>query len=384
MSEQPRAYFDHAATAALLPQARQAWLDGVDLVGNPTGLHASARRVKAVLEDARESIAADLGAHPSEVVFTSSGSHGDSIAVLGGRQLRPDRPAVAISAVEHPGVATVVKQVEAVRELPVGRDARLDLDRAVELIDDTVGLVSVQTVNGEVGTLQPIAEIVELGHRVGALVHSDAVQAMALPGVRFGDSGLDLASVAAHKIGGPVGIGALLVRRELTLPADGLGAGQERGIVSGTPSAALAAGFAAALRETSRLREQVGAEGLWQVRERILKAVRGIDRLRVNGPADAALHVPTIVHLTIDGTRADDVLFLLDAAGIDASTGASCRAGMHQPSDVVLAMTGSLADASSSIRLSFGWETTEGEVDRLLGALPGVIGRARVASGAGA
>ena len=203
---------------------------------------------------------------------------------------------------------------------------------------------------------------------------------MALPGVRFAESGLDLASVAAHKIGGPVGIGALLVRRELTLPPSGLGAGQERGIVSGTPSAALAAGFAAALRQTMRLRDQVGAEPLWQVRRRIIEVASGIDRVRVNGRGQAGDQVPSIVHLTIDGTRADDVLFLLDAAGVDASTGASCRAGMHQPSDVVLAMTGSLADASSSIRLSFGWETTEAELDLLLAALPGVVERARAAS----
>ena len=376
----PRGYFDHAATAALLPEARAAWLAAVDLVGNPTGLHASARRVKAALEDARESIAADLGAHPTEVVLTSSGSHGDSIAVLGGLAARPDRRVVAISAVEHPGVATAGQTLKHVRELPVGTDARLDLDRAAELVDHDVALVSVQTVNGEVGIIQPIAEVVELGHRHGALIHSDAVQAMALPGVRFAESGLDLASVAAHKIGGPVGIGALLVRRELTLPPSGLGAGQERGIVSGTPSAALAAGFAAALRQTMRLRDQVGAEPLWQVRRRIIEVASGIGRVRVNGRGRAGDQVPSIVHLTIDGTRADDVLFLLDAAGVDASTGASCRAGMHQPSDVVLAMTGSLADASSSIRLSFGWETTEAELDLLLAALPGVVERARAAS----
>lgn len=392
---QPRAYFDHAATAGLLPESRAAWLDAVDLVGNPTGLHASARRVKAMLEDARESIAADLGAHPSEVVFTSSGSHGDSIAVLGGRAVRPDRPAVAISAVEHPGVSTLAKTLDPadrglVRELPVGPDARLDLDRAAEMVDQDVALVSVQAINGEVGTVQPLPQVVELAHRVGALVHSDAVQAMALPGVDFAASGLDLASVAAHKIGGPVGIGALLVRRELTLPAAGLGAGQERGIVSGTPSAALAAAFAAALRVTVGLRDEVGVEPLWAVRQRIVDAVAGIDRVRVNGPrlggprlggpADRALQLPNILHLTIEGTRADDVLFLLDAAGVDASTGASCRAGMHQPSDVVLAMTGSLADASSSIRLSFGWETTDAEVNRVVQVLPGVIDRARMAS----
>ncbi|MGA4668535.1 cysteine desulfurase family protein [Propionibacteriaceae bacterium Y1923] len=375
-----RAYFDHAATAALLPEARQAWLEAIELVGNPTGLHTSARRVKALLEDARESIAADLGAHPTEVIFTATGSQGDSIAVLGGRALRPDRPAVAISAVEHPGVATVATMVDEVRELPVGPDALVDLDRAADLVDEDVALVSVQAVNGEVGTVQALDEVVELGHRVGALVHSDAVQALALPGLDLAATGLDLASVAAHKIGGPVGIGALLARRELALPAAGLGAGQERGIVSGTPSAALAAGFAAALRVVTALRRDVGAQPLWEVRRRIVAAVADLAAVRVNGPADPARQVPGIVHVTIDGVRADDVLFLLDSAGVDASTGASCRAGMHQPSDVVLAMTGSPADASSSIRLSFGWETSPEEVDRLVEVLPGIIGRARAAA----
>ncbi|MGA4507340.1 cysteine desulfurase family protein [Propionibacteriaceae bacterium G1746] len=377
-----RAYFDHAASARLLPEARDAWLAATDLVGNPTGLHASARRVKALLEDARESIATDLGAHPTEVVFTSSASQADSIAVLGGSGLRPDRTAVAISAAEHPGVASITKALgpDRVRELPVQPDAGLDLAAAAALIDTDVAVVSVHWVNGEVGTIQPIDAVAAMAHRAGALVHSDAVQAMAWPGIDFAASGLDLVTVAAHKIGGPVGIGALLARRELTLAASGLGAGQERGIVSGTPSAALAAAFAAALRVTTGWRRDLGDEPLWRMRRRILGALAGIERVRVNGPTDPALQVPGIVHLTIDGVRADDVLFLLDNAGVDASTGASCRAGMHQPSDVVLAMTGSLADASSSIRLSFGWETTDAEVDRLIAVLPGAIERARAAS----
>lgn len=379
-SGERRAYFDHAATAPLHPAARQAWLDAVELVGNPTGLHLSARRAKAMLEDARESIAADLGAHPSEVILTASASQSDSLAVLGGRTLRPDRPIVALSAVEHPGVATVAARVDDVRLLPVDASARVMLEAAADIIDASVALVSVQRVNGEVGTIQPLTEVIELAHRAGALAHSDCVQGMVWPGVSFAELDLDLASVAGHKVGAPVGIGALLVRRGLVLPAAGLGAGQEGGIVSGTPAVALASAFAAALcatlssREADRLR-------LEQIRGRIVQALEALPGVRVNGPSAPEGRVPGIVHATITGARADDVLLLLDREGIDASTGASCRAGMHQPSDVVLAMTGSLADASSSIRLSFGPEVGHADVDRLVAVLPSVTERARLAGG---
>lgn len=374
-----RAYFDHAATAPLLPQARDAWLAATEVVGNPAALHGSARAAKALLEDARESIAADLGAHPAEVLFTSSGSQGDSIAVLGGRALRPEQPRVAISAVEHPGVASVRDHLgpDLVVELPVERTARLDLSALPTLISTDVGLVSVQAVNGEVGVIQPITEAAAAAHRVGALFHTDAVQALGQPGIDFGALPIDLASVAAHKIGGPVGIGALLARREVTLGAAGLGSGQERGVVSGTPAVPLAVAFAAALRVTTQ-RRAGDAERARQLRQRLLAAVAEVPDVRVNqgGPNE---QVPGIVHLTIAGTRADDVLFLLDRAGIDASTGAACRAGLHQPSDVVLAMTHDLAEASASIRLSFGPDTTDADLDALVEALPGAIAQARTA-----
>ena len=375
-----RSYFDHAATAALSPAARDAWLSAVEMVGNPSGLHASARRVKSLLEDARESIAADLGALPVEVVFTASASESDSIGVLSAWRARPERPAVVLSAVEHPGVATIVKHVEDARLVPVAADARVDVDALRGMVDERVGVVSVQLVNGEVGTLQPVAEVAEVARTVGAWSHTDAVQGLVHPGVDFAALGVDMASIAAHKIGGPVGIGALLLRRGMELPPAGLGSGQERGIVSGTPSAALAASFAAALREATTSRAAAVAR-LRELRTRLVAGVAGIDRVRVNGPADEALQMPGIVHLTIEGTRADDVLFLLDSHGVDASTGAACRAGLHQPSDVVLAMTGSTEDASSSVRLSFGEDMPDEDVDRVVALLPEVVERARTAHG---
>lgn len=371
-----RAYFDHAATAPLLPAARDAWLAATERAGNPGGLHTSSRRVKSLLEDARESVAANLGAHPTEVVFTFTATEADSVAVLGGSRLDPARPGVVISAIEHPGVAKAVDHLDDVRIAPVDAEGLMDRAALADLVDDTVGLVSVQLVNGEVGTIQPVAGVAELAHARGALAHTDAVQALVAPGLDFAGLGVDMATVAGHKIGAPIGIGALLVRRELTLKPLGTGAGQERGMASGTPSAALASAFAAALAHLSSTREQQLGR-LREVRGRILGSVAQLADVRVNGPQEDGLQMPGILNLTFSGARADDVLFLLDQAGIDASAGSACRAGLHQPSDVLLAMGRSVEDASSSVRLSFGAEVTDAEVDLLVATLPGAVEQAR-------
>lgn len=374
-----RAYFDHAATAPLLPQARDAWLAAAEQVGNPGGLHSSSRRVKALLEDARESVAADLGAHPTEVVFTFTATEADSLAVLSGSRVRPDRTAVVISAIEHPGVAKAVDHLPDVRIAPVDEVGLVDLNALSCLVDDSVGLVSVQLVNGEVGTIQPVEEVVEIAHSAGALVHTDAVQALVAPGLDFAQLGVDLATVAGHKIGAPIGIGSLVVRRELALKPLGTGAGQERGMASGTPSAPLASAFAAALRHLGETRA-AEVERLWAVRKRILIAVSGVEGISANGPGDRTRQMPGVLNLTFQGARADDVLFLLDEAGVDASAGSACHAGLHQPSDVLLAMGRSVEDASSSIRLSFGAEVTDAEVDLLVATLPKAVDRARAAA----
>lgn len=374
-----RAYFDHAATAPLLPQARDAWLRATEQVGNPGGLHSSSRRVKAVLEDARESVAADLGAHPTEVVFTFTATEADSLAVLSGSRVKAGREAVVISAIEHPGVAKSIDLLPDVLIAPVSEEGLVDLDALAGLADESVGLVSVQRVNGEVGAIQPLEQVVGIAHSAGALVHTDAVQALVDPGLDFRALGVDMATVAGHKIGAPIGIGALLVGRELALKPLGTGAGQERGMASGTPSAPLASAFAAALRHLTETRA-MEVERLWAVRERILAAVSGVEGMRANGPGDRTRQMPGVLNLTFPGARADDVLFLLDEAGIDASAGSACHAGLHQPSDVLLAMGRSVEDASSSIRLSFGAEVTDAEVDLLVATLPEAVERARAAA----
>ncbi len=376
-----RLYLDHAASAPLRSGALAAMLDAAGVVGNPASLHASGRRAKALLEDAREALATALGAHPLEVVLTSGGSEADSIALWSGWSARrTERPRVLVGATEHPAVLAAAGRIPGTTVVPVDADGRIERPALGSLAGPDVAVLSVQAVNNETGTLHPVADLAEEAHRHGAWFHTDAVQAPGHVPFDFGASVADLASVSAHKVGGPVGIGALLVRRGVRLPPYGLGGGQEDGVRSGTQPVLLAAGFAAALREA--VAEQAGeAVRLSSLRSRLVAGLLGsVDRIRVNGGDGVS---PAILNVTVEGTRADDVLLLLDREGIDASTGSACRAGVHQPSEVLLAMGRTPAEASASIRFSFGPTTADADVERLLGVLPGVVAAARDAFGRG-
>lgn len=366
-----RAYLDHAASSPLRPEALAAFVEAAGVTGNASALHTSGRRAAAVLDDARESLVESLGAHPSEIVFTSGGSEADTLAVLGSLAARSERPGVVIGATEHPAVLSVRDRVPGVTEWPVDSDGVVQ----VGVADGDTAVVSVQTVNNETGTVQPIEAAAEAAHRSGAWFHTDAVQAVGHVAFDFGASPADLASVSAHKLGGPVGVGALLVRRTVELRALGLGGGQERGIRSGTLPVALAAGFAAA---AAAARADLDAETarLGGLRRRLVAAASDIPGSRVNGGSRVS---PAICHITFDALRADDLLLLLDQQGIDCSTGSACRAGVHQPSEVMLAMGHSVDAALASIRFSFGWSTTDADLDRLLGVLPDAVARARTA-----
>lgn len=370
-----RRYLDHAASSPTLPEAAAAVQRTLGLPGNPSSLHTAGRAARRLLEEARESIAADLGASPAEVVFTSGGTEANNLALLG--VVAPGRPELAVSAVEHPSVATVRSRRPDVVVIGVGPDGHLDLTAARQLVGPRTGLVSVMWVNNETGAVQPIPEVAELAGDAGALVHSDAVQAFGHLPIDFAASGLDLLSVSAHKLGGPVGIGALVVRRGVRLAPSGFGGGQEARLRSGTVPVALAAGFAAASRiAVARLGEE--SLRLAGLRDRLVTgALAGIPGCRSNTVEPCG---PAIVNLTFAGARADDVLLLLDAAGIDASTGSACTAGVHQSSEVLLAMGRTLADASASLRFSFGPQTTAGDVAALLAVLPDVVARARAAA----
>jgi cysteine desulfurase len=230
-------------------------------------------------------------------------------------------------------------------------------------------------VNNETGVVQPVPELAEAAHAAGTWCHTDAVQAVGHLPVDFAGSGADLLSLSGHKLGGPVGIGALLVRRGVTLAAPGFGGGQEAKLRSGTVPVALAVGMATALRlAVDRLAAE--ARRLTALGERLRSGLAAVPGVRVNTTAPAS---PAILHVTVDATRADDLLLILDAAAIDCSTGSACTAGVHQPSEVLLAMGRPLADASGSLRFSFGPATTSADIDALLAVLPAAVERARTA-----
>ncbi|MDN5726117.1 MAG: aminotransferase class V-fold PLP-dependent enzyme, partial [Propionibacteriales bacterium] len=238
--------------------------------------------------------------------------------------------------------------------------------------------VSLLWVNNETGVIQPVAAMAERARTAGAWSHADGVQALGHVPLDFTDSGLDALSLSAHKVGGPIGIGALLLRRGVGLSPIGHGGGQERDLRSGTLAPALAAGFAAAARWAVDHRE-AEAVRLGEMAERIETLVSGISGTRVNGAQ--AERSPAIVNVTFAGVRADDLLMLLDTAGIDASTGSACTAGVSQPSEVLLAMGRTEAEASGSLRFSLGHTTTDADIDRLAAVLADAVARARTAFG---
>ncbi|MFT3970364.1 MAG: cysteine desulfurase family protein [Micropruina sp.] len=373
-----RVYLDHAAGAPLLPSARAAMEAVWELPGNPSSLHSAGRRARRLLEESRESLAAALGCLPTEVVFTSGGTEANNLVLLGAAGARADRPRLVIGGGEHPSVAGVVER------LPGRVDVlRLDSDGLVEagfeaVIGPETALVSTMLVNNETGVVQPLDAVGARAREAGAWLHTDAVQAFGHLPLDFAALGVDAMTVTAHKLGGPVGIGALVIRRELSFAAPGFGGGQERKIRSGTAMTALATGFAEAARcavadletESARLRA---------LREQLAAGVvAAVDDVRINGTAPVS---PAILNITFAGCRADDLLLILDAAGIDCSTGSACTAGVHQPSEVLLAMGRTPDEASASLRFSLGRSTEVAAIGRVLAVIPDAVERARTAFG---
>ncbi|MEO7589148.1 MAG: cysteine desulfurase family protein [Arachnia sp.] len=369
------AYLDHAASSPLRPEALDALVTHLSLEGNPSALHVAGQRARRSLEEARERLAAVVGAAPGDVVFTSGGSEADSIALIGGMAARhpQGRTRCLVSAVEHPAVLGMLQR--GAEALPVTRDGVIDVDRALDAVDGDVGVVSVMAVNNETGICQPLAALsaAALGH--GAWLHTDAVQALGHVPVDFRASGVDMMTLSAHKVGGPVGIGALLVRRSVTPSMVGLGGGQERDIRSGTGAVALAAAFAAAaVAATESLEGEMVRLGGMQAR------IMAVSR-ELGGVVTTALaeHAPHITNVTFGGVRANDLLFLLDQRGVYASVGSACRAGVHQPSEVLLAMGRTADEAAGTLRFSTGHSTTDADIARLEEVLPTAVRQARAA-----
>jgi cysteine desulfurase len=377
-------YLDHAATTPLLPEAIEAMTAELARVGNPSSLHASGRRARRVVEESREAIAEAMGARPSEVVFTSGGTEADNLALKGvfwaRRAADPARTRVLISAIEHHAVldsADWLAEHEGatVETLPVDEYGRVlpeTLRAAIERDPGSVAVVSVMWVNNEVGTVQPVEELSAIAREHGIPFHTDAVQATPQLPVRFTT---DAMTITGHKIGGPVGVGALLLAKGLDPVPVLHGGGQERDVRSGTLDAPAIAAFAAAVRVAVAQRASE-AERLARLRDDLIARIhKEVPGAVLNG--DPLDRLPGNVHFSFPGCEGDALLMLLDARGIECSTGSACSAGVAEPSHVLLAMGADLARARSSLRFSFGHTSTEADVEATAEAIGPVVERAR-------
>jgi cysteine desulfurase len=367
------AYLDHAATTPLRPAAVEAmlpWLTG--RYGNPSGAHAVARAARAAVEEAREDVAAALGCAPAEVVFTSGGTEADNLAVLG----VPGPGTVVCSAVEH---HAVLEPVAARNGATVGVDGhgRVDLDALPAAVGPGTALVSVQLANNEVGTVQPLADVVALVREraPGAAVHTDAVQAAPWLDVATLAAGADLVALSGHKLGGPQGVGALVVRRGLRLSPLLRGGGQEAERRSGTHNVAGIVGLAAALREATARRDEVVAL-VGALRDRLATGLlAAIPGAALTGHTTE--RVAGSCSLTVEGVESEALLVLLDRAGVCASAASACASGALQRSHVLEAMRVPPSRAAGSLRLSLGWCSSEADVDAALEAVPAAVAQLR-------
>lgn len=393
MTEQQTVYLDHAATTPMVPEAIAVMTEQLARTGNASSLHAAGRAARRTVEEARELLASHLGARPSEVVFCSGGTEANNLAIKGlfwsRRATDPARTRVLFSAIEHHALLDPVTWLAkhegaTVETTPVDKIGRIRLDALREAVATDPGSVAAITTmwaNNEMGTVQPVREVVELAAAHGIPVHSDAVQAAGYLPLDFGASGLDAMTVTAHKLGGPVGVGALVIRREVEPVPLLHGGGQERDLRSGTIGVALIAAFAKAVEVTLSRQAETTAR-IEALRTRLVEGLtRVVPDAIVNGdPEPGADHrLPNIAHVTFPGCEGDAMLMLLDAQGVECSTGSACAAGVPQPSHVLLAMGYDERAARGSLRFSLGHTSTEADVDRLLAVLPAVHDRALAA-----
>ncbi|MFD4402153.1 cysteine desulfurase family protein [Nocardia sp. NPDC058499] len=388
-------YLDHAATTPMLPAAIEAMNAVFGSAGNASSLHGSGRAARRRLEEARESIAADLGARPSEVILTSGGTESDNLAIKGifwaRRDADPRCTRILAGATEHHAVLDAVEWLERhegarVTWLPVDSDGIVAPETLrAELADNPgeVALITVMWANNEVGAIQPIEELAAIARTAEVPMHSDAVQAAAQLPIDFGASGLAAASFAGHKLGGPHGVGVLLLGRQVGCVPLLHGGGHERDLRSGTSDVAAVAGLAAALRQTVA-EMPARAQELIALRDELIAGVRRIAPDAVlNGPHDDR-RLPGNAHFTFPGCEGDSLLMLLDAAGVECSTGSACTAGVASPSHVLIAMGVEPREARGSLRFSLGHTSQRADIEALLEVLPQVVERARAAGLAGA
>jgi cysteine sulfinate desulfinase/cysteine desulfurase-like protein len=386
------AYLDHAATTPMLPAALAAMTEELAQLGNPSSLHNAGRRARRVVEESRELIAEAYGARPSEVVFTSGGTEADNLAVKGlywaGRAADPRRVRVLATAIEHHAVLDSVRWLAEhegaeAHWLAVGQDGTVSpatLAAAIEQDPVSVAVISVMWANNEVGTVQPIAELAEVAAEHRIPFHSDAVQAAGQLPVSLAETGAAALTITAHKIGGPVGIGALLLAKGAQPVPVLHGGGQERDVRSGTLDVPAIRAFAVAVQLATERRADE-AKRLASLRDDLIAQVKAaVPDAILNGAAPGCGRLPGNAHFSFPGCEGDALLMLLDARGIACSTGSACTAGVAQPSHVLLAMGADDARARGSLRFSLGHSSEQAEVDALGGVISEVVERARRAA----
>ena len=379
-------YLDHAATTPVLPEVKEAMLPFLEEdFGNPSSVHEVGRRAKAAVEDARERIAAAIGASPSELVFTAGGTEADNLAIKGAvRKLRGNGDHIVTTSFEHHAVLDTIEWLEGMgihgTALNVPADGVVTPGAVAGAMTPGTILVSVITVNNEIGTVQPIAEIAAAAKESSskAIVHTDAVQALGNIPVDVRAWGVDLAAFSAHKLGGPKGVGVLYVRSGVPVEPILHGGGHERGLRSGTLNVAGIAGFGVAAEIAAR-EVEAKAERLAKMRDRLLEGIRHeLPDIVVNGDLDR--RVAGNLNISIPNTEGETLLLLLDQAGIAASAGSACQSGAIDPSHVLVAIGVPRKLAIGSLRFSLGRTSTDSDIDAVLEALPGIVETARKAA----
>lgn len=384
-------YLDHAATTPVRREVAERYVEDLAAIGNPSSVHAHGRAARRRLEEARESVAADLGAHPSEVVFTSGGTESVNLAIQGSysgrRRIVPTRRTIVASAIEHKAVLDAVAALAQHHDAqPVlvapdrdGVTAAAAVAAALETAPGRPAVAAVMAANNEVGTIQPVAEIVQVCRSVGVPLHVDAVAAAAHQRIDFAALGADLLAVSGHKLGAPTGIGALLVRRDAVLDPQLFGGAQERGLRAGTVHVAGATALAHALALAYENLEQENAR-LTDLRDALLAGATALDGVHATvapAPGDFSRVLPGHAHLIVDGCDSEALVVLFDQAGISVSAGSACQAGVNRPSHVVLAMGRGEDAAAGTLRVTLGHSSTRDDVAAFLAALPDVVARAR-------
>jgi cysteine desulfurase len=393
-------YLDHAATTPMHPAAIEAMTAVLTTVGNASSLHTTGRTARRRMEEARETLAHLLGARPSEVIFTAGGTESDNLAVKGiywaRRDSAPQRRRIITTPIEHHAVLDAVEWLvehegAEVTWLPVGPDGSVTAAALREALGehDDVALISIMWANNEVGTIEPITELAAVAAEFDVPMHSDAIQAVGQIPVDFSASGLSAMSVAAHKFGGPTGVGALVLRRDTACVPLLHGGGQERDVRSGTLDVPAIVSLATAVRIAVRDRREA-ARRQTELRDELIDALRAaVPDIVLNGDPgqstvdDGPSRLPGNVHVTVPGCEGDSLLMLLDANGIECSTGSACTAGVAEPSHVLLAMGADRIAARGSLRFSLGHTSTAADVAEVAKAIGPAVARARGAGLAG-